>query len=289
MRYWKVIAIGVSCCCLLAAASTVQNGSPITGQWMIGGSIVDGKVELTLHGNRGQHGHFSSSSMLPLQQLRGLSQEGMNSAGTNVRFEVLRDAGALVCEGYFKNGNGAGSFTFSPDSRFVSEMQTLGYTGLSAETVFSMAVHDLTLAYASDLRALGIGPISSDQLIAMRIHDVSIEYIRDMKALGYRELTPDNLVAMRIHGVSTDFAKELKALGYDASIDQMVAMRIHGVTPEFAKELKTLGYGTVSPDQMIAMRIHGVSPEYIRDLQARGMKNLTIDQLVSLKIHGIQD
>ncbi len=315
MRCWKVIATGVSCCCLLAVALAVQNDSPITGQWMIDGSVVDGKVELTLRGSRGERGHFSSSSMLPLEQLRGLSHELMNSAGANVRFEIARDAGTLVCEGYFKNGNGAGAFTFSPNSRFVSEMQSLGYAGLSTDKVFSMAVHDVTLAYAHDLRALGIDPVS-DQLIAMRIHGVAIEYIKAMQALGYDELSPDNLIAMRIHGVSAEFAGELKTLGYNASIDQMVAMRIHGGTPEFAKELKTLGYGSVSPDQMIAMRIHGadvefvknvrslgytptvdqlvsmrihgVTPEYIRDLQARGMKNLTIDQLVSLRIHGIR-
>jgi len=317
MRYWKVVATGVSCCCLLAVALAVQNAPPVTGQWMIDGRVVEGKVELTLRGNRGEHGHFNSSSMLPLEQVRGLSYELMNSAGANVRFEIARDAGTLTCEGYFKDGNGAGAFTFSANPRFVSEMQSLGYAGLSTDMVFSMAVHDVTLAYVRDLRALGIERVSSDQLIAMVIHGVAIEYIREMQALGYNELSPDNLVAMRIHGVSTEFARELKALGYSPSIDQMVAMRIHGVTPAFAKELKALGYQSILPDQMIAMqihgagidfvkdikslgytptidqlvsmRIHGVTPEYIRGLAARGMKNLTIDQLVSLKIHGIQD
>lgn len=317
MDYRKAFAIGVFCCCLGAAALAFQNASPITGQWMIDGRPMDGKIELTLRGNSGEHGHFSSSSMLPLDQLRGLSREQMDSAGTNVRFEIARDAGTLACEGYFKNGNGSGAFTFSPNPRFVSEMQSLGYDGLSTDKVFAMAVHDVTLAYVHDLRGLGLDRVSSDQLIAMRIHGVEIEYIREMKALGYGELSPDNLVAMRIHGVSTEFARELKTLGYNSSIDQMVAMRIHGVTPEFAREMKALGYGSISSDQMIAMRIHGagtdfvkavkslgytptidqlvamrihgVTPEYIRDLQSRGMKNLTIDQLVSLKIHGIQD
>jgi hypothetical protein len=317
MSYRKVIVIGVFCCCLGAAALAFQNASPLTGQWMIDGRVIDGKVELMLRGTRGERGHFSSSSMLPLDQLRGISYELMNSAGTNVRFEIARDAGTLVCDGYFKNGNGSGAFNFSPNSRFVSEMQSLGYDGLSTDRVFAMAIHDVTLAYVRDLRGLGFDRVSSDQLIAMRIHGVAIEYIREMKALGYDGLSPDNLVAMRIHGVSAEFAKELKTLGYNSSIDQMVAMRIHGVTPEFARELQALGYRSISADQMIAMRIHGagtdfvkdvkslgytptidqlvamrihgVTPEYIRALRGRGMRNLTIDQLVSLKIHGIQD
>jgi hypothetical protein len=315
MGHWKILAIAVFCCSL-AAALGVQNTPSITGQWLIDGRPVDGKIQLTLQGNRGSFGHFSSSSTLPLDQLRGLSRGQMDSAGTNVKFEIVRDAGTFACEGYFKNGNGSGAFTFTPNQGFISGMQSLGYDGLSKEKVFAMALHDVTLSYARDLRGLGLDRVSSDQLIAMRIHRVAIEYVKAMKSLGYGELSPDNLVAMRIHDVSAEFAGELKTLGFNCSIDQMVAMRIHGVTPQFAKEMKALGYDSISPDQMVAMRIHGagsdfvkevkslgysptvdqlvamriheVTPDYIRSLQAHGMKDLTVDQLVSLRIHGIK-
>lgn len=158
----------------------------ITGQWIIDPAPVADKIQLTLH--RASSGsRMTSSSPLPLDQLRGLSRQQMDStAGANVRFEIAREAGTLGCEGYFRAGNGAGAFTFSQNSKFLSEMRSLGYSGLSAETVFSMAVHDLKTAYVRDLKSLGAAPGSSDELISMSIHNVTIEYIREAKNLGLR-------------------------------------------------------------------------------------------------------
>jgi hypothetical protein len=155
----------------------------ITGQWMIDPPI-EGKVLLTLHRSSG-HSQMTSSSGLPLEQLRGLSRQQMeSSAGATVHFEIAREAGSLGCEGYFRSGNGAGAFTFSPNANFVSEMRSLGYQNLPVETVFSMAVHDVKTAYVRELRSLGVAPGSSDELISMSIHNVTIDYIRELKNLG---------------------------------------------------------------------------------------------------------
>lgn len=281
----SLIAIGVLAGGLLAAVA--QNTTPVNGQWMIDGPAVDGKVQLTLHGRR-DHGSFTNSSALPLDALRGLAPAALASAGGPVRFEIVRDAGTLACQGYFNNGDGSGSFTFSPNPRFVSEMQAQGFQDLTPDTVFAMAVHDVSLAWVRELRGLGLNQLNTHQLLAMRIHGVSADFIRELKALGYQNLAADQLVAMRIHGVTAEFARGLKDAGYEASTDQMVAMRIHGAGLDFIKEIKALGYSP-SIDQLIAMRIHGVSPEFIRNLQGRGMKQLSVDQLVSMKIHGIDE
>lgn len=73
MSHWKAIAIAVFCCSLLTAHA-FQDAAPVTGQWLIDGRPVDGRIQLTLQGNRGSSGHFSSASTLPLDQLRGLAQ-----------------------------------------------------------------------------------------------------------------------------------------------------------------------------------------------------------------------
>jgi hypothetical protein len=121
--------------------------------------------------------------------------------GVMVRFQMVRDAGTLACEGYFKRGNGAGTFTFSQDPNFISEMRQMGYTGLLPEMLFAMAAHNVSLDYVRGLRSLKAAPSSADDLISMRIHGVSIEYIQELQALGYRNLKADELVTMRIHGV----------------------------------------------------------------------------------------
>lgn len=278
--------------CVLLPLLLAQNSQPITGEWLIDssrfGAAAADRVQLTLH-RSDEHSNSTNSSGLLLSALHGLTRAQMESGAANVRFEIARDAGTLACEGYFRGGKGAGTFTFTPNASFVSEMRSLGYDGLSPENVFSMAVHDVSIAYIREMAALGIHATKLDQLISMRIHGVSVEYVKELKNAGFNSLTPDKLVSMRIHGVTTEFVRDLKNMGYDPSPDQLVSMRIHGVTSEFARELKSLGYASVTTDQMVSMRIHGVSGKYIQDLQARGMRNLSVDQLVSMKIHGIDE
>jgi hypothetical protein len=274
----------------LTLAYSLSAEETITGQWMIDQhtdqGAVAGKVQLTLH-RSSVNSQMTSSSALPLEQLRGLSPQQMQSpAGATVHFEIAREAGTLACDGYFRSNNGAGAFTFSPNANFVSQMRSLGYNSLAVETVFSMAVHDVKTAYVRDLRALGVAPNSSDELISMSIHNVTIDYVRDLKNLGLHELTADHLVSMRIHDVSVEFVRDLKGMGYAPSADDMVSLRIHGATSEYVKQVKNLGFNPTL-DQLVSMRIHGVTPDYIQKVQAHGVKNLTVDQLVNLRIHGI--
>jgi hypothetical protein len=264
-----------------------QSSSPIAGQWTIGGPMVQEKAQLTIRRTT-VNSNMSSSMPVSLSQLRGLTRAQLDSSGSVARFELVRDAGTLRFEGYLQNGGGGGTFIFSPNPGFAGEMRALGYSGLSDEKQFAMAVHDVSTAYVKDMNALGIRPESTDQLITMRIHNVTVEYVRELKDLGYSDLKADKLVTMRIHGVTSGFARELKSLGYSSvSPDQMVTMRIHGATTDFVKEVTALGYDHPSVDQLVTMRIHSVTPEYIRKTRSLGMGNLPIDQLVNLRIHGI--
>lgn len=285
MTYGSYIAAGF----ILVAVA--QEPAPITGQWIIDNAGIPDQVQLTLHRSIGKSGSSTNSSGYPIKGLVGLTRAQMDSTeGMMVHFQMARDAGTLACEGYFKRGNGAGTFTFSADPAFVVEMRKLAYTGFDPEMQFSMATHDVSLDYVRRLRTLKAAPSSADELISMRIHGVSIEYIQELQTLGYRNLKSDELVTMRIHGVTTEFIRDLNQLGYGSvPADELVTMRIHGVTTDFIRELKTLGYNHPTIDQLVTMRIHGVSPDFIHRLQARGMKNLSIDQMVNLRIHGIVD
>ena len=163
-----------------------QSSSPITGQWTVGGPVVQDKVQFTIRRTT-VNSNMSSSTAVPLSQLRGLSRAQLDSSGSVARFELVRDAGTLRFEGYLQNGGGGGTFTFSPNPSFAGEMRALGYSGFSDEKQFAMAVHDVSAAYVRDMNALGIRPESTDQLITMRIHNVTVDYVRELKDLGYSE------------------------------------------------------------------------------------------------------
>ena len=275
------LALGV-----LGCAAAAQNAESISGQWTIGTLPVAGSVELTLHRTTAGS-DMSSSSQLAIDQLRNLSAAQINSEGSTVHFQIARDAGTLECDGYFKLGLGGGTFTFAPSGTFVSRMGTLGYTGLDTETIFRMAVHDVSTSWIQELRKLGYDRISADELIRMRIHNVTTDYIRALQKLGYSNLSPDELVTMRIHGVGLDFVEQMKDLGFRPSTDDLVRMCIHGVTVDYVRSMKSLGYDPTI-DELVAMRIHGVTSDFAHDLKNLGYAP-TIDQLVNLKIHGIVD
>ena len=263
----------------------------MTGEWIIESKAGSDSLYLTVQrGGNGNGRHFHSTSSFDIKQdsLKGLNQATMQSnTGSPVQFQIVRDAGTFNCEGWFKNGNGSGHFSFAASQAFAGQMESLGYGKLTDEQLFSLAVLDVHLNFIRELSALGYDHLSLDNLIAMRIHGAGPPFINELKAAGYDRLPVDQLIAMRIHGVTPDFIKEVRALGYEKpQIDQLVAMRIHGVSTDFIKEIKAQGYDRVPVDQLVAMRIHGVTPAYIEKMKARGFNDLTIDKLIELRIHG---
>ncbi|MFY9573157.1 MAG: hypothetical protein WAV20_17285 [Blastocatellia bacterium] len=243
----------------------------ISGEWMIEMKSGTDFVYLTIRRRSERGGLHTSSSNIRMESLAGLASAQAAGSGSNVNFQIVREAGTLNCEGWFKGGNGSGHFTFAPNQSFAAEMRNLGYEKLTDEKLFSMAVHDIGLRFIRELNAVGYDRLSLDHLFAMRIHGANAEFIKELKNEGYDRVPVDNLVAMRIHGVRPEFIRELKALGYEQPpLDQLVAMRIHGVGVEFIKGLQESGFRQPPIDQLIAMRIHGVKNEFIQGLKELG-------------------
>src|SRR5205814_3602937 len=120
----------------------------------------------------------------------------------DVHFTIARDAGTIECEGFLKNGEGAGLFTFNPNSRYSSEMQSLGFSGVSADKQLAFAIHDVGLAFARQMKLLGIQGLDTDKLIAFRIFGVDAGFLNDLRVAGLDSNDADKLIAFRIHGVS---------------------------------------------------------------------------------------
>jgi hypothetical protein len=296
---WPIIADG--------ASATTR-----TGDWTLHKSDAPGKVEFSLieHHHGGNSSHESDWSSSAFQGV-DFSKPGRQ----DVHFTITRDAGKFDCEGYLKDGEGAGFFRFEPNPDYARQMQSLGFH-VGDDEQFAMAVQDVSLEFArqmkserltnldsgkliafrifnvnsqfiSDIRAAGLNISDSDKLVAFRIHGVTPEMIRSLKQSGYSP-DEDNLIAMRIHGATLEWMQALKKVGYNhVELEKLIAFRIHGVSPEFIEKLQALGYQHPEPDELIAMRIHNVTPEYIANLRARGVKHPTIDELVTLRIHGI--
>jgi hypothetical protein len=314
MRLWRTLGFLIFGLCMLAlvARSAKGAGSQRSGDWTLSKSDEAGKVEFSLI-ERHHGGNSSHESDWPASSFQGVdfSKPGRQ----DVHFTIARDAGKIDCEGYLKDGEGAGIFHFEPNPDYARQMESLGFS-VDDEKQYSMAVQDVSLEFAKEmkserlrdldsdklvafrifkvdkqfieeLRASGLDVSDSDKLIAFRIHGVTAQMVRTLHQAGYNP-DEDTLIAMRIHGATPEWVQELKKHGYEhVDLQQLIAFRIHGVSPEFIGKLQGLGYQHPDPEQLIAMRIHGVTPEYIASLRSRGIQHPTIDDLVSMRIHGI--
>jgi len=312
MRMRRTLTYMVFASCILALAVKNRAAEIRSGDWTISKSDTPGKVDFSLieHHHGGTSSHQSG---WPATSFQGV--DFSNPGHQDVHFTITRDAGKIDCEGFLKDGEGAGIFHFQPDSNYAREMNSVGFS-VDEEKQFAMAVQDVSLEFAKqmknenlseldsdkliafrifrvdqafieDLRAEGLKVSDSDKLVAFRIHGVTPQMVRSLHQAGYSP-DEDTLIAMRIHGATPEWMAELRLRGYDhVDLEKLIAFRIHGVSPEFISKLQGLGFSHPEPDELIAMRIHNVTPEYISDLRARGLHDLSIDQLVSMRIHGI--
>ena len=313
MRTRRTLVYMVFASCIVLGVVKNRAAEVHGGDWTMSKADEPGKVEFSLIEHRNGHNTSNHDSDWPMSSFQGV--DFSKSGRQDVHFSISRDAGKIDCEGFLKDGEGAGIFHFQPDPGYPREMKSLGFS-VDDDKQFSMAVQDVSLEFARQmknehladldadkliafrifrvdspfieaLRAEGLKITDSDKLVAFRIHGVTPEMVRSLHQSGYSP-DEDTLVAMRIHGATPEWVAQLKQLGYDhVDLQKLIAFRIHGVSPEFIEKLQSLGYQHPDPDELIAMRIHNVTPEYITDMQARGLHDLSIDKLVSMRIHGI--
>jgi len=267
------------------------------GQWLVEYRTDEGKTSLTLrHSDRrvGADGRrnfseWNNTRNVDPATLRGLtSQQALSSQGTNVRFDIRRDAGTFACEGWFKDGSGSGHFTFVPDTGFAAELARRGVGTPDSRQLFSLAMSEVGLSLLDELGAQGYERPDVEQLMRMGEHGVRADYLRGMGAAGYRLRTIEALVRMRDHGVTPEYVRELREFGYaDLAAEELLRARDHGVSPSFIRELQSAGYKAPPLEGLIRVRDHGVSASYIKALRDEGYTSLALEELVRMRDHGV--
>ena len=180
MRMRRTLAFIVFGCVVLFAAIKNRAAEVHGGDWTISKSDTPGKVEFSLieHHHGGQSNH---SSDWPASSFQGVD---FSKAGRqDVHFTIARDAGKIDCEGFLKDGEGAGLFHFQADANYPREMKSLGFD-VDEEKQFSMAVQDVGLEFAKQMKGEHLSDLDGDKLIAFRIFRVDSQFIHDLRAEG---------------------------------------------------------------------------------------------------------
>lgn len=265
------------------------------GAWT---ASTDEKKPDRFHMNITRGRNHNMGSTMKIADFTGLTRAQMDAAAmTPVSFQMRREAGNAVFEGTFRNGKGAGQFTFTPNPAYLDTIRSMGIDLQrekrrhrdrdwdEEEELFALAIHDVSTAFIKSMIAEGYR-VTLEDYLTMRIFDITPEYIREMRSLGFKNITHDELVSSRIHRVTPDYVRQMRAAGWDLDLDELQSTRIHGATPEFAAEMKKLGYN-LDIDDLVSFRIHRVTPEFIAEMAKLGYKNISADDLVSMRIHRV--
>lgn len=266
------------------------------------------QMEVRSANHRWVNGHS-----VPFTQLRGLNRNELGKLSAPAKFEFVRDAGKLICEGTFHLGRGSGTFTFQADPSYRAELEKLGFrvaggrqeldhfmAGVtldfaravrdanlkaSNEELLEMRTHGLSKEYIAEMRASGYDDLRARDYVEFKIHGVQPQFVRELKASGYT-MRPEKIVELRIHGVDSRFMTDLKEAGYDLSADRIAEMKIHGVSRDFIQSLKSYGLKPRAED-IVQMRIHGVSVDYLKAMHDAGFQDLNAENIIEMKIHGV--
>src|SRR5438445_4321708 len=123
---------------VILAVAKALGGEGQSGDWTIRRSDTPGKVEFSLMDSRAGH-HFHHSSDWPASDLSGVdfSKPGRQE----VHFTIARDAGKFECEGFLRDGEGAGLFHFTAEPKYLQGMKSLGFVRTDDDEPWAMAFH----------------------------------------------------------------------------------------------------------------------------------------------------
>ncbi|SRR5581483_2890174 len=232
-------------------------------------------------------GDWSMGHTMPIEEISGLANDERLTAAS-LKFELRREAGTLLFEGAFRDGRGAGLFTFAPRAEFTNEMKRLGYTDdLPAWRRYQMAMQDVGPRYITALKSEGFDKLPLDEITRARNHGITLDYIKGMKAEGYKAATLEELVRTRDHGVTPAYVQEMRKAGFATdAIDELVRAKDHGVNAAYVAELAKSGYKGLPLSDVVRARDHGVNADYLADMKAIA-KDATLAQIIRMRDHGV--
>ncbi|HEY0101649.1 MAG TPA: hypothetical protein VGB76_22170 [Pyrinomonadaceae bacterium] len=267
----------------------VQAQDTLSGQWTAEvRRDKPGEIQMTYHRHSETGGFNISGDTFALSELQGLSAETALSARTNVNFKLVRQAGTFACEGYFREGRGAGFWTFTPSQSFVSAMRERGYSNLTDGDLLRAALHNLTTNYIEDLKSAGYDRLEFKQLLRASSHSITPAFIREMQSAGYQGLTMEELVRARNHNIDSRYVGEVRAMGFDKQpLAKLIRLRNHQITQDFINRMRSAGFDGLSIEQLIRLKNHEITPEFVNGVKAEGYADIPVETAVRLKNHEV--
>jgi hypothetical protein len=259
----------------------------IAGEWTAELSKKSGEVQLQFIRRSDGDGVNTNGQSYAMSELQGLSADLASGAKVDVSFKIVREAGTIDCHGFFAQGRGAGTWTFTANGQFVAVMKSRGYANLTDDQLLRAAFHNLTTKYTDEIRSAGYKDLDFDQLSRAAGHDISLAYIRELQSAGYSGLQMDELIRAHNHEISSQYVSQMRSANLgELTLDGLIRLQNHEITPEFVRELRSEGINDLTADDAIRAKNHDIDGEFIRRAKSQGVTDTSINELIRLKNRG---
>src|SRR5688572_7295976 len=238
------------------------------------------RVHLNIRMDTGP-GFSNYGRTFPIDDLSALQRNGRN-----VTFELRRPAGVLRFEGVGSESRASGMYEFTADPAFKRSLESMGFSRLSGEDLFKLAMHSVSVEDVRYLQRNVRDGLNSRELVRMLDHGADVEFVRGIYAAGFTSLSSEELTRTRDHGVDADFIQELRAQDIKLTLDEYVRAKDHGVSPKYIRAMRDLGFRN-DFEQLVRAKDHGVGPEFIREMTQAGLPELTLSHYIQLHDHGV--
>ena len=256
-----------------------------TAEWTLESSHSSSSNPLRLSfGFRRDGSDWTERTDVPLSSFRGFSLDMLERDGP-VKFEYVREAGELLCEGTVRGGRAHGTFAVKPKAQFVSALEKMGYSAPDERDVVFMMMSDVTLQFAGEVKATGL-ELTAGDLAELRSHGVTADYIRQARQAGLNQFTAEDFCELRTHGVEPLYLQRIVTADPKLTADDIAELRTHGVEPDYLKGIQATGIA-LSMEDVTSLRTHGVEPAYLKGIHEADSK-LSVDEIDEYRTHGVE-
>jgi hypothetical protein len=269
---------------LLAAATVIVSGIPTHDQDQLEGTF-DARLDRSPYINVSIHteagGYTNWGRPFERSELRAMRVDR-----NRITFTLVRPAGTFSMQGKGSEQKLRGNFDFTPSAAFRKQMATLGFSNLSSERMFVLAVANLSIADVRYLEQSTSDKLTTAQLVKMLAHGVDPEFVKGMEQTGFRNLSSNYLIRTRDHGVTPQYIAAMMRFGYRQTLEDYIRGKDHGVNEKFAADMRELGF-ELSFDELVTSRDRGVGPDFVQEFAGLGYTDLSLHDYLRLRDHGV--
>ena len=210
MRFQQFVVVALIAVLTLASCATARSEDSATGAWSL--ETVNSRSEFSMSWSdaTGDHENDSSSDV----DIHALGIDAaLASSGSHVKFAQHRESGDCTYEGWVANGNGGGTFVYTPNGAFFDYVRKRGLVVDSMSQQLRALVLDVTRRYVDSILATGVKLDTFHDVLRLRAMNVDSGYIHDLASVGFAHLDAHDYLRLKALNVDSTYIKYLQGHG----------------------------------------------------------------------------